>query len=216
MRRSKSRTSSSLKALSSDSMAMRCARAERRDRRRADALRRRIGVQRVPGARLRARAAPASADRIRRPAPPDRRARDSGSCSAPAARAARRRAPPAGLPRPARLPAHMRQLDRAATPGSAPRPRAAAAARCGDSGTPFGPAPCPCSACAKPRAVVSSSSTVSSGSAGPGQHGEQRHAAKFLLRHLRPHRRCPARSGSRRRTCCGRRRACGETPGSAR
>ena len=47
---------------------------------------------------LERRAAPASADRIRHPAPPDHRARNSGSRAARAARAARRPAPPR-LPR---------------------------------------------------------------------------------------------------------------------
>ena len=90
-----------------------------------------------------------------------------------------------------------------------------AAARCGESGMPLTSCTMPVSSRASSRAVAKSSSTVCSGSSGPGSTANSSRR-ETLRSPCAPHRKCRARSGWRRRTSCGRRRACGEKPGSGR
>ena len=119
---------------------------------------------------------------------PDRRARGSGSCSAPIVSLK------LGNPRPRSswpdppLSAQTRSL---ATPSCSkawkPRHhhRAKPLARCGDKGHAFGESPPHAGQFLRQsRAVTSSSSMVSKGRDRSRQHGEQGHAAKLLIRHL--------------------------------
>ncbi len=113
MRRSKAATSSSLKALSSDSIGTACTHlAEGGAGGAADALRGRVGGDELGMRGLERPAAPASAGRTRRPGPAGRRARSSGSR---AARSASRSSACAQPPRRARSRRGARALRRRCT-----------------------------------------------------------------------------------------------------